>query len=137
MSEGQRRTVTVAWEGGERFRGGAPGGAEIQIDGNAEVGPSPMETLLIAAAGCMGADVVMILEKMRVGLATCRVTVSGVRRAEVPRRYLTIHFAFEIGAERVTERKAQRAIDLSMRKYCSVLHSLAPDIATNCSLVLL
>jgi len=132
-----RRSVTLSWEAGERFRGGRPGGPEVVVDGDGLAGASPMESLLLAAAGCTGADVVTMLVKMRVEVTKCRLTITGIRRPEPPRRYVSLHFAYEIGGERLDETKARRAIDLSMGKYCSVLHSLAADIATDYSLVLL
>ncbi len=131
-----RRAVTLAWERGEQFRGGRLGGAEVVIDGDGIAGASPMESLLLAAAGCTGADVVSILEKMRVDVTICRITVTGLRREEPPRRYVSLHFAYEIGGQHLDEAKARRAIDLSMGKYCSVLHSLAADIAADYSLAL-
>jgi putative redox protein len=88
-----------------------------------------MLTLLLAAAACSGADVVSLFEKMRVDLESLRIEVAGVRSESVPRRFLCIRFAFHIRGGGLDEVKARRAIDLSLEKYCSVLHSLAPDIA--------
>jgi putative redox protein len=55
--------------------------------------------------------------------------VAGVRREEAPRRFVSIRFAFHLAGAGLDEAKARRAIDLSLEKYCSVVHSLAPDIA--------
>jgi putative redox protein len=87
-----------------------------------------MLQLLLAAAACTGSDVALILEKMRVGLKELRIEASGVRREQEPRRYLSIHFQYHLAGEGLDEAKAGRAIDLSIEKYCSVVHSLAPDI---------
>ena len=87
-----------------------------------------MLTLLLAAASCTGSDVVSILEKMRVALAECRIEASGVRRETEPRRYTAIHLDYHLRGEGLDEAKARRAIELSITKYCSVVHSLAPDI---------
>jgi putative redox protein len=122
------RTVEVNWEGGHRFRGGAPGGPTTLIDADAELAPGPMLNLLIAAAACSGTDVVSILQKMQVKLTRLHTTVTGLRRDEEPRRYVTLNLAFELAGEGLDESKARRAVDLSVTKYCSVLQSLNPDI---------
>jgi len=132
----ETKQVTVTWEGGGRFRGGEPGGPTSLVDSDNAEAPGPMLTLLLAAAACSGTDVVTILEKMRVGLTSLRIGMAGVRREEVPKRYLSIHFTFELRGTGLDESKARRAIELSLQKYCSVVHSLAPDIAVEYDLEL-
>ena len=126
---GETKRLAVVWEGGMRFRGGEPGGPTALVDADNAEAPGPMLTLLLAAAACSGADVVSLFEKMRVDLESLRIEVAGVRSESVPRRFLRIRFAFHIRGGGLDEVKARRAIDLSLEKYCSVLHSLAPDIA--------
>jgi putative redox protein len=133
---GETKQVAVTWEGGARFRGGEAGGPTTLVDGDNAAAPGPMLTLLLAAASCSGADVVSILEKMQVGLSSLRIGVAGVRRAEAPKRFLSIRFTFQLQGTGLDESKARRAIDLSIQKYCSVLHSLAPDIAVEYDLEL-
>ena len=130
----ETKHVTLAWQGDLRFSGGAPGGPVVAIDGDNVTAPGPMLQLLLAAAACGGADVVSILTKMQVRLDSLEVRVAGERRAEHPKRYTTIHFEWAIRGSGLDETKARRAIDLSMEKYCSVLHSLAPDIALSYAL---
>jgi putative redox protein len=126
-----RRAVRLEWDGaGMRFaaRGVEPESPAVVIDGDGTAGPSPMLALLMAAAGCSGADVVSILEKMRVTLRSLTIDISGVRRKEHPRRYTEISFRFSLSGEDLNQEQAQRAVDLSLQKYCSVVQSLAPDI---------
>lgn len=132
----ETKGVVLAWQEGLVFRGGEPGGPAITIDGDNAVAPGPMLTLLLAAAACTGADVVAILEKMRVTLRELRIDASGVRREEEPRRYTAIHLQYHIRGEGLDEAKARRAIELSITKYCSVVHSLAPDIRVTHGLTL-
>jgi putative redox protein len=87
-----------------------------------------MIALLLAAAGCAGADVVVILEKMRVRLHEVSIAVEGTRRDEEPRRYVSLRFHFRLAGEGLDRAKAERVVGLSVEKYCSVLSSLAPDI---------
>ena len=56
------------------------------------------------------------------------VEVEGIRREREPRRYVSIRYRFTIAGQGLDRAKAERAVQLSVDKYCSVMHSLAPDI---------
>lgn len=126
------RAVRLTWSG-ERLRfagrGTDPASPEIVLDGDNEAGPSPMLALLLAAAGCTGADVVVMLKKMRVDLRSLNIDVLGTRRDEHPKRYTDITYRVSLDGEGLDRAKAERAVELSLEKYCSVVHSLAPDIS--------
>jgi putative redox protein len=124
----ETKRSTMSWEGGLRFRGGELGKPATLVDGDNEAAAGPMVTLLLAAASCSGSDVVVVLEKMRVRLEELRIEISGVRREQEPRRYTALHLNYHLKGQGLNENKARRAIELSVEKYCSVLHSLAPDI---------
>jgi putative redox protein len=124
----ETKRITLAWQERMVFRGGEPGGPVSTVDGDNAVAPGPMLTLLLAAAACTGSDVVSILEKMRVTLREFRIEASGSRREEEPRRYTALHLQYVLSGDNLDAGKARRAIELSITKYCSVLHSLAPDI---------
>jgi putative redox protein len=124
----ETKRAEMTWEGALRFRGGEPGRPATLVDGDNEAAAGPMLTLLLAAASCSGSDVVLILEKMRVRLEELRIEISGVRREQEPRRYTGLHLDYHLKGAGLDENKARRAIELSIEKYCSVLHSLAPDI---------
>lgn len=127
----QQRAVRLEWTGKRlQFTGGGtePSTPSITIDGDGAAGPSPMLALLLAAAGCTAADVVVILTKMRVELEHLSVDVSGTRRDEEPRRYTELTFRFRVGGSEVAREQVERAVALSLDKYCSVVHSLAADI---------
>ncbi len=120
------RTVTVDWVGGMRFQGGVPDGPQTLIDADTEVAPGPMHLLLIAAAGCAGVDIVLILEKMQVKLTKLRTEAIGTRAEDHPRKYVAITLRFTFAGEGLDRNKAERAVSLSVTKYCSVLQSLDP-----------
>lgn len=124
------KRIVLRWTGqGDAFVGGVQGGVEVPIDGDGQTGPSPMDALLLSLAGCMGADVLMILRKGRVPVTTLEVDVEGDRRDEPPRRYTALRLVYRIsgpGAEH--EAKLERAVALSRDRYCSVMHSLRPDL---------
>ena len=132
----ETKRITLDWQEDLRFRGGEPNGPSILIDGDNVEGPGPMLTLLLAAAACTGSDVVVVLKKMRVAFSALRIEVSGVRRETEPRRYVSLHLDYRITGSGMDPAKVRRAIDLSLEKYCSVIHSLAPDIAITYALSL-
>jgi putative redox protein len=132
----ETKRATVIWQQGLRFAGSEAGGPAITVDGDNVMGPGPMLTLLLAAAACSGSDVVLILEKMKVDLRQLRIEVVGTRREEEPRRYVAIHLDYHLSGPGIDPGKARRAIDLSLEKYCSVIHSLAPNIAITYALSL-
>lgn len=120
---------TLRWNGGLVFEGGAPGGPVSLVDGDAREAPSPVTTLLVAAASCAAVDVVLILEKMRIVITALDVAMRGERRETQPRRLETLHLVFTVSGEGLDQAKLSRAVSLSVEKYCSVLSSLASDIA--------
>jgi putative redox protein len=136
VTTAETKRITLSWQERLIFRGGEPGGPETTIDGDNAEAPGPMLTLLLAAAACTGADVVVILEKMRVTLRECRIEASGIRRETEPRRYTVVHLEYHLAGDGIDEAKARRAIELSITKYCSVIHSLAPDIRVTHGLTL-
>jgi putative redox protein len=136
MSSSNLRHASLTWTGGLVFEGSAPNGPLAQMDGDGIVAPSPVVLLLLAAASCSGADVVSILEKMRAGLTRCHVEATGTRQPDHPRRLTALHLRFHLAGTALDETKARRAIDLSLEKYCSVIHSLARDIPISYDLVL-
>lgn len=124
------KEVTATWQGRSMvFLGEAPGRPPVTIDGETTEGPSPMDLLLLALATCSGSDVVLILRKKRLDLKDLRVEVRGERRAEDPRRYVRIAVRYRVTAPGAAEPAVRQAIDLSVQKYCSVIHSLQSDIA--------
>ncbi len=111
------------------YTGGAEEGDSIILDGKSVAGPGPMDALLLAVAGCMAVDVQVILERSRVPLTGLRVAVEGSRAPTHPKRYTRLHLAYFLeGPQEVHQAKVERAVELSREKFCSVLHSLRPDI---------
>lgn len=122
--------VRLRWTGqGLAFVGGAVGGPEIITESGGESGPSPTQLLLLSLAGCMGVDVRMILEKSRVPVTTLEVEVDGDRVDEPPRRFTAIRLTYRLsGPGEEDQARLERAVQLSTEKYCSVLHTLRPDL---------
>ena len=122
--------ATLRWTGEDLvFHGTSGGSPEIVVDSANEAGMSPMRLLLLSVAGCMAIDVLMILEKSRVPVETLEVDVSGDRAEDPPRKYESLRLTYRVtGPAEEHQAKLQRAVDLSRDTYCSVLHSLRPDL---------
>jgi putative redox protein len=116
----------LIWTGDLRF-GGTSGNIGITLDGDSAAGPSPVQALAFALASCMAADVVHILTKGHHPLRGLHAHIVGERAQQDPHRLLKVDLHFDIDGA-VPAAAADRAIALSREKYCSVAHSLNPDI---------
>ncbi len=108
-------------------------GNTVEIDGSEAVGGTgagfrPMELLLAAHAGCASMDVVAILKKQRQNPEDVQVSISGVRADSTPSPFTEIRLHFTIRGT-VDPSRAERAVALSVEKYCSVGASLDPGIS--------
>jgi putative redox protein len=119
-------TVSLVWQHDLVF-GGQSGNIELTLDSAGVAGPSPVQTLAFALAGCMAMDVVHVLTKGRCALRGLRLDLSGQRAATDPHRFTEIALHFTITGDVQTSR-IDRAIMLSREKYCSVWHSMRQDI---------
>jgi putative redox protein len=119
-------SVELSWQGGLRFEARA-GEVSTMLDSERRAGFSPVQALAVALAGCMAMDVVDILQKGRFPMDGVSARLTGERRADPPRRFTRIALHFVVSG-RVPADRVERAIELSRERYCSVWHSLRPDI---------
>lgn len=104
------------------------GSQQMTLDGDSSAGPSPVQALAFAIAGCMAMDVIEILRKGRHPVRALAVGFHGQRAQEPPHRYTHVTLVFTVSGE-VPSDAVRRAIQLSHEKYCSVSNSLRGDIA--------
>ncbi|PSH70380.1 OsmC family protein [Phyllobacterium brassicacearum] len=88
-------------------------------------GPSPMELVLIGTGGCSAFDVVHILEKGREAIEDCVVEIDAERAEQDPKVFIRIHMHFIVKGRGLATNKVERAISLSVEKYCSASAMLA------------
>jgi putative redox protein len=119
--------VQIEWAGGLQFDAGRLDGPKIRIDGDARSGPSPFDALLAALAACAATDVVQIMEKQRTAVKSLSVRVDVQRISSIPRRLASAVLHFTLQGAGITPEKAERAVELSVTKYCSVGASLRTD----------
>lgn len=123
------------WKGGLLYEAGV-GDRTHLIDGNSKQAPSPVETFLGSFGTCAASDVVEILAKQRTPVERLTVDVIGVRRAEYPRRVMSLELMLTIDGAGIERDQAERAMALSIEKYCTVAASLAGDIDLTTVIVL-
>ena len=120
--------VLVDWKGEHNFEAGREGRPRVLLDGDGIAGPTPPDALLIALGACVSVDIVDILAKRRTPLESYSVEVLGERVDTIPRRFRHITLNVSMTGAGIEHAHAERAIDLSVNKYCSVRDSLAADI---------
>ena len=107
-------------------------GNSIRFDAATEIGGSgkgmrPMQVLLSALGSCSTIDVISILKKQRQPLTDIRITVTGEREKDVvPSLFREAHIHFRLFGN-VDEIQAQKAVSLSVEKYCSVAKTMEPS----------
>jgi putative redox protein len=119
--------VDLTWVGDLKFSG-TSGNASMTLDSAGLAGPSPVQALGFAIAGCMTTDVAHILTKGRHPFRALRSHLVADRADDEPHRVvsMTLHIAVD---GNVPGDAVERAIALSKEKYCSVWHSMRQDIA--------
>ena len=129
-------TVYATWRGERRYEIGRPGGPSVTIDAAGREGLGPVDTMLGALAACTAIDVVEYLAKRRTPASRVDVRVDAQRRPTAPRRVLEARLEFAIDGDGIDVAHAERAIALSFQTYCSISHTLAPDVRLESRLVL-
>lgn len=113
------------------FTATPPSGNRFTMDatpesGGANLGPTPVEALLSSLAACSAMDVVGMLEKMRQTIASYTIEVRWVKRSEgeFPRPVESVVVEHILTGPDLDPTAVERAVNLSVEKYCSVLATL-------------
>ncbi|HKB13734.1 MAG TPA: OsmC family protein [Vicinamibacterales bacterium] len=118
--------VELTWIGDLKFAG-TSGSVAITLDSAGVAGPSPVQTLALAFAGCMAMDVAHILTRGRYVFEALRARLVADRAPDEPHRIVRMTLHFVVRGE-VPHAAVDHAIALSREKYCSVWHSMRQDI---------
>jgi len=116
--------ATVKWKDGVSFEAESGSGHTVVMDGPPDLGgrnlgPRPMEMLIMGMGGCASFDVLTILQKSRQNVTGCEACISAERADAVPAVFTKIHMTFKISGEGLKESLVKRAVALSAEKYCS------------------
>ena len=114
----------IKWIENVSFLGETGSGHAVLMDGAPEgggrnLGPRPMEMLLVGTGGCTAYDVVHILKKGRQPISDCVVEIDAERAEEDPKVFTKIHLHFIVKGKGLNPVQVERAISLSAEKYCS------------------
>ncbi len=114
----------IKWVEQVTFLGESESGHAVVMDGAPEnggrnLGPRPMEMLLLGLGGCTSFDVIHILRKARQPVTDCVVEITAERSESIPKVFTRIHVHFIVSGTGVEESHVKRAVKLSAEKYCS------------------
>jgi putative redox protein len=120
----------IKWIENVAFLGESESGHAFVMDGSPDaggrnLGPRPMETVLIGTGACSAYDVVHILKKARELITDCVVEVQAERALTDPKVFIAIHFHFVVTGTSLNRAKVERAIKLSAEVYCSASAMMA------------
>lgn len=120
----------IKWVEGRTFVGESGSGHKLvlgtrSVPEGSTPGPSPMELVLIGTGGCSAYDVVHILERGREPVEDVTVELEAERATEDPKVFTRIHMRFIVKGRGLARAKAERAVNLSVEKYCSASAMLA------------
>lgn len=104
----------------------------VNIDANAAIGGEgkgvrPMELVLMGLGGCASIDLGLILKKQKQELEDYQVTITATRKENVAKTFDAINLHFLLFGKLDNE-KVEKAIALTLTKYCSVALSLSDEI---------
>ena len=132
--------TTLAWQGDMSFAAELQG-HRLTVDadprfGGQDQGPRPKSLLLTALGGCTGMDVVSLLKKMQMPFDSLAIEVEGEAREEHPQVYTRIYIRYILKGNALDQDKIQKAIGLSLDKYCAVTAMLSKTAAVSHEVVL-
>lgn len=116
--------ATVKWVDGVSFAAESATGHTVVMDGPADLGgrdlgPRPMEMLLMGMGGCASFDVLTMLKKSRQQVSDCVAELEAERADAIPAVFTKIHLKFVVTGHNLKESQVKRAVSLSADKYCS------------------
>jgi putative redox protein len=132
--------TTLEWNGGMSFATELQG-HRLTVDaesrfGGQNRGPRPKPLVLTALGGCTGMDVVSLLNKMQMPFDALAVEVEGEAREEHPQVYTRLHLRYILKGNALDRDKIDKAIGLSLDKYCAVHAMLAKSVPISHEVVL-
>lgn len=128
MAEQATLNLATVEGDGLRFEATFPRGTIVMESGATATHPNPVQHLMTALAACMGIDVIGILRKKRLRITSYAIDMVGERAATPPQRYTRITLTHRITGTAIPRKAVEDAIQLSTDTYCSVHHTLRPDL---------
>ncbi|MCJ7465783.1 MAG: OsmC family protein [Maribacter sp.] len=123
---GSTNHITTKWLGNMAFESTNPSGLALKIDASPEDGGEgngyrPKALMLSSLAGCSGLDVVALIKKMKLKVTDFRIETIANLTDEHPKYYDHVAVEYHFHGANLDKKKLQRAVDLSVEKYCGVM----------------
>ena len=100
-----------------------PMNSSVEVGGS-NAGARPLELVLLGLGGCTSMDVISILKKKRVLFTHYECHLEAECAAQDPKVFTRIHIEFLLYGDNINSQAVERAIELSVTRYCSVLAML-------------
>ncbi|WP_223549912.1 OsmC family protein [Aestuariivivens sp. NBU2969] len=118
--------ITTKWLGNTKFESTNPSGHNLFIDAGLDGGGNgqgyrPKALMLSALAGCSGIDVGGLIKKMKLEVEDFKIEIDANLTEEHPKYYDKVTMIFYFYGDNLNEKKLQKAVDLSVEKYCGVM----------------
>lgn len=118
--------ITTKWMANMAFESNNPSGHLLRIDAGSENGGEgsgyrPKALMLSSLAGCSGLDVASLIKKMKLEVDDFNIETVGELTDEHPRYYHKVKVEYHFYGSNLNKEKLQRAVDLSIEKYCGVM----------------
>lgn len=123
----------IKWLDNMSFVGESGSGHSVVMDGapahgGRDLGVRPMEMVLLGLGGCSAFDVIKILKKSRQQVSDCEIKIEAKRSDDVPSVFTHIKLIYLVTGIDLSEQQVNRAVSLSMDKYCSVTKMLEGSV---------
>ncbi|WP_242094209.1 OsmC family protein [Aestuariivivens sediminicola] len=118
--------ITTTWKGNMKFESTNPSGHNLFIDAGPESGGKgdgyrPKALMLSGLAGCSGLDVAALIKKMKLDVDDFKIEIHANLTDEHPKYYDKVTVDFHFYGNNLNEKRLQKAVDLSVEKYCGVM----------------
>jgi len=118
--------ITTTWLGNMKFESTNPSGHNLFIDAGVDNGGHgegyrPKALMLSALSGCSGLDVASLIKKMKLKVDDFKIEIEANLTEEHPKYFDKVTMQFHFFGPELNEQKLQRAVDLSVEKYCGVM----------------
>ena len=118
--------VITSWKGNMKLESDNPSGMNLFMDAGLDSGGQgdgfrPKALMLSSLAGCSGIDVASLIKKMKLEVEDFRIDIEAELTEEHPKFYHKVDVEYHFYGNNLNEKKLQRAVDLSVEKYCGVM----------------
>ena len=128
--------ITTQWKGDLIFESLNPNDSTLILGSGPNKDDNisgPKVLMLSSLAGCSGLDVISILEKMKIKLSDFKMNTSAELTKEHPKYYKKVNLEYHFSGSNLNEEKINRAVELSVTKYCGVMEMFRKFAEVNTS----